>query len=118
MVASFSEVARRFELRITDGGQTASRYSGSDGNAFLFIVDRFYAQHPGFCPLEVNGFHAHLEGKVFLTLAAKGLEVRGFVYDLSARPAVTFAFFAASSPTVLKTQPCRTVNASRKKDNA
>jgi hypothetical protein len=118
LIAPFSSVLRRLELRVQDETQTASRYDGTERNAFLFIVDRFYQQNPGFCPLETNAFHADASGKVFLTLAARGLEVRGFVYDLAARPAVTFAVFAASSQSVLNTQPCRTVNASGKKDNA
>jgi hypothetical protein len=109
MVRGFGSVLRDLEIQITLNPESALRYSGSDSNAFLFIVDRFYQQNPGFCPLEKSGFHPDSSGKVFLTLAAKGLEVRGFVYDLSSRPAVTFTTFSGSSRGVLKTQPCRTV---------
>jgi hypothetical protein len=110
MVQDFASVLQSLEITWQRGSEVASRYGGSDGNAFLVIVDRFYELNPGFCPLEKNGFHADASGKVFLTLAAKGLEVRGFVYDLSSRPAVSFVTFSASSRAVLKTQPCRTVS--------
>lgn len=84
------------------------RYAGSDDNAFLRVIDSFYRENPGFCPVE-GGFHAGGNGRVFLTLAARGTLVRGFVYDLSARPRLQYIFLAGSSRASLKTQPCRTV---------
>ncbi len=112
MIGGFAATIRTLELRLDANSETGSRYVGSDGNAFLFIVDRFYRENPGFCPLERGGFGVDAGGKTFLTLAAKGLEVRGFVYDLSSRPSVSFVVFRASSAAALKTQPCRTVNGS------
>jgi hypothetical protein len=112
MIAGFTATIRTLELRVETNTEVGSRYVGSDGNAFLFIVDRFYRENPGFCPLERGGFGVDAGGKTFLTLAAKGLEVRGFVYDLSSRPSVSFVVFRASSAVALKTQPCRTVSGS------
>lgn len=109
MVQGFAPTLEGLAINLERGSETALRYAGSDQQAFLAIIDRFYQQNPGFCPLERGGFHSDTSGKVFLTIAAKGLEVRGFVYDLSARPRIDFALFAGSSAVVLKTQACRTV---------
>ncbi len=107
------ELTRPFRAQWQDFGVSLEvsgsfRYSGSEETAFYRVVDRFYTENPGFCPVE-KGFLVGLDGKTFVTLAARGLEVRAFAYDLSARPGVTFVFLKGQSSRVLKTQSCRTV---------
>ncbi|GMA14364.1 hypothetical protein [Deinococcus metallilatus] len=43
---------------------------------------------------------------MYLTLAARGNEVRGFVYDQRRRPRLTFAYFEGQSARVLERQAC------------
>ena len=93
-------------------GGEAYKYLGNDPDAFLRITDRFYTDNPGFCPLAENAFQASDDQRRFATIAAKGLEVRAFVYDLSARPNLTFAYLKGSSREVLKVKPCRTAGMS------
>ncbi len=98
------------DLKITLEPVGAYQYAGSDEQALFGAVDVFYQQNPGFCPLE-NGFYASpTANRVFLTLAAKGLEVRGFVYDLSSKPGFVFGFARGISVKELKVKPCQTVS--------
>ena len=73
MVRGFAPTLEGLAINLERGSETALRYAGSDQQAFLAIIDRFYQQNPGFCPLERGGFHSDTSGKVFLTIAAKGL---------------------------------------------
>jgi hypothetical protein len=89
----------------------AYRYDGSDDRAFLATIDRFYLENPGFCPVE-NGFFFLEDRQLYLTLAAKDLQVRAFIYDQSLRPKLIFAFINASSATKLPVTPCQTAKPS------
>ena len=98
------------DLKVTLESVSAFQYVGSDDQALFGAVDVFYQQNPGFCPLE-NGFYSSpTVNRVFLTLAAKGLEVRGFVYDLSSKPGFVFGFARGVSLKELKVKPCQTVS--------
>ena len=108
LLESFKPVLR--DLKITLEPVSAFQYIGTDDQALFGAVDVFYQQNPGFCPLE-NGFYASpTANRVFLTLAAKGLEVRGFVYVLSSKPGFVFGFARGASVAVLKVKPCPTVS--------
>ena len=108
LLESFKPVLK--DLKITLEPVSAYRYAGSDDQALFGAVDVFYQQNPGFCPLE-NGFYSSpTANRVFLTLAATGLEVRGFVYDLSSKPGFVFGFARGASVAVLKVKPCQTVS--------
>ncbi len=98
---------QRFGVNLEVSG--SFRYTGSEDAAFYRVVDRFYRENPGFCPVE-KGFLVGVDGQTFVTLAARGLEVRAFAYDLSARPGLTVVFLTGQSSRVLKTQSCRTVS--------
>lgn len=80
-------------------------YAGSDPQAFNVATRDFYARSPGFCPVQ-GGFLSASERPVYLTLAARGNEVRGFVYDQTQRPKLTFAYFEGTSTAPLERQPC------------
>ncbi|GMA15193.1 hypothetical protein E5F05_01835 (plasmid) [Deinococcus metallilatus] len=71
-------------------------YSGSQAEAFDVATRDFYGRYPGFCPVQ-GGFLAASDRAVYLTLAARGNEVRGFVYDQRRRPRLTFAYFEGQS---------------------
>ena len=103
------------DLKVTLEPVSAFQYVGSDDQALFGAVDVFYQQNPGFCPLE-NGFYSSpTVNRVFLTLAAKGLEVRGFVYNLSSKPGFVFGFARGTSLKELKVKPCQTVSPSASK---
>jgi hypothetical protein len=89
---------------------TAQRYSGDDTRAFSLIIDRFYLEHPGFCPV-TNGFMISATGKTAVTFATDedGSEVRALVYDLSSRPNFSFVFLRGFSRNKLPVTPCRRV---------
>jgi hypothetical protein len=93
---------------ITLGVGQAFRYEGSDERVFLQVIDQFYRQHPGFCPVE-RGFAAAPDRPLYITLAANGLDVRALVYDQSRKPKLSFSFIQGSSLSALPTTPCRTV---------
>ncbi|WP_395242065.1 hypothetical protein, partial [Salmonella sp. s60732] len=58
-------------------------------------------------PVEVLGDgRAVREGLDYLTLAARGNEVRGFVYDQTQRPKLIFAYFEGQSRQALERQAC------------
>ena len=88
--------------------EIAQRYEGNDNRAFSLAIDRFYLEHPGFCPV-VGGFLISSSGRSAVTFTAdeKGREVRAFVYDLVSRPRFSFAYVKGSSREVLPVTPCR-----------
>jgi hypothetical protein len=85
------------------------RYEGTDDRSFLAAVDRFYLESPGFCPLE-KAFYPGANN-ISMTLAAKSgtTQVRAFMYNLSTRPKLVFAYIFGTSRNPLKTAPCHTV---------
>jgi hypothetical protein len=102
----FQKVLDELGIRM-DSGQSF-RYEGDDDRAFLVAADGFYTAASGFCPLQSNAFHFLEDRAVFMTVAAKGLQVRLFVYDRSARPRFEFAYLNAESVKKLEVTPCRT----------
>jgi hypothetical protein len=96
------------DLGVTLTAQTAFMYDGDNPRALFAAADAFYTANPGFCPLETGFYPSEAGSSVFLTLAGKGLEVRGFVYDLSKKPGFVFGFSSGTSKTILKTSPCKT----------
>ena len=97
-------------MDITVGKGTAYRYAGTDDRAFLVAADRFYLENPGFCPLFENAFRYIPDRAIFMTIAAKGLEIRLFVYDRSDLPRLEFAYFQGVAKKKLATSPCRIAN--------
>ncbi len=95
-------------LGITLTAQSTFSYDGDNPRALFAAADAFYTANPGFCPLETGFYPSESGSSVFLTLAGKRLEVRGFVYDLSKKPGFVFGFSSGTSKTVLKTSPCKT----------
>jgi hypothetical protein len=106
------------EDRVRLGKGKSFKYEGTDQRAFLAMIDRFYLEHPGFCPVE-NAFLFDQEHQVYLSLAAhpgtgigavspEAREVRVLVYDQSQQPQLTFAFFEGLSTSAVTANPCRT----------
>jgi hypothetical protein len=107
-----------YDARIRLGKGKSFKYEGTDQRAFLAMIDRFYLEHPGFCPVE-NAFLFDQEHQVYLSLAAhpgtgigaaspEAREVRVLVYDQSQQPQLTFAFFEGLSTNPITASPCRT----------
>jgi hypothetical protein len=106
--AEFQVVLKTMKITV-DGGK-AYRYTGTDGRAFLVAADQFYRENPGFCPLFENAFQYIPDRSIFMTIAAKGLEVRLFVYDRSDLPRLEFAYFQGVAKEKLAVSPCRTAS--------
>jgi hypothetical protein len=106
MVASFIPQLKAIGIQLEDRG-TAYQYQGSDERAFLAVVDKFYLEHPGFCPLR-DAFFIAPEQNLYMTVAGKELEVAAFIYDQSQKPNLTFAFFNGKSTKKIPTIPCKT----------
>lgn len=95
-------------LGISVRSYQAHRYEGTDPNGFVQATNRFYQTYPGFCPL-TEAFYVAADGVRFMTLAGNnGLEVRGFLYDQSRRPRLSYAYFSGSSGQVLPAISCET----------
>ena len=77
---------------------------------FLVAADRFYLENLGFCPLFENAFQYIPDRAIFMTIVAKGLEIRLFVYDRSDLPRLEFAYFQGAAKEELATSSCRTAN--------
>ena len=100
-------------LGVTVTGYQTYRYEGADPNGFVEAINRFYLANPGFCPL-VEAFYAAPSGLQFMTLAGNnGAEVRGFLYDQSRRPKLTYAYFSGSSQRALPATACETATPER-----
>jgi hypothetical protein len=106
MVASFIPQLKAIGVQLEDRG-AAYQYQGSDERAFLAVVDKFYLEHPGFCPLQ-DAFFIALEQNLYMTVAGKNLEIAAFIYDQSQKPNLTFAFFNGKSTKKISTVPCKT----------
>lgn len=107
LIEPFRTVLNDLEIRIESG--QAFRYDGDDDRAFLAAADAFYTTSPGFCPLREQAFHFLETQAVFMTIAAKELQVRVFVYDRTERPKLEYAYLNGSSTKKLEVTPCRTV---------
>ncbi len=106
----FDDQLKMLGIRLGPG--LAYQYNGNDSRAFLFVVDRFYLEHPGFCPLAENGF-LYLENNtgLFMSLAAPiepqtGNPVIALVYDQNAKPKLRFVSLQGSSRTILPVTKC------------
>jgi hypothetical protein len=104
--AEFQAVLKTMKINVNGG--KAYRYVGTDERAFLVAADQFYRENPGFCPLFENAFQYIRDRSIFMTIAAKGLEVRLFVYDRSDLPRFEFAYFQGVAKEKLAVSPCRT----------
>lgn len=94
------------ELRITILTINSYQYRGTDEGAFLKIIQGFYKDHPGFCPL-VNSFYLKEEPLgIYMTVTAKGHEVAAIVYDQRQKPKFTYTMIHGLSDTVLETTSC------------
>jgi hypothetical protein len=106
LLTPFSNTFNQLGIVVTEG--KAYRYEGDDVNAFIQAINDFYKANPGFCPLEQAFFPAE-SGLQFLTLAGNNTtEVRGFIYDQSRKPRLTYAYVSGVSSQVYKTKPCET----------
>jgi len=103
LIAPFQAELKEAGVQVTRA--SVYRYAGGDAGAFNTATRDFYARSPGFCPVQ-GGFLAATEQAVYLTLAARGTEIRGFVYDQSLRPKLTFAYFEGQSAQPLERQAC------------
>jgi hypothetical protein len=87
------------------------RYGGVEDDAFISATNEFYLQNPGFCPLVENAFFASETGTQFMTLAGNNTnELRGFLYDQSQRPRLTYAYFAVRGNGPFQAIVCETAN--------
>ena len=110
LVKPFNDQLKSLEIQLGTG--IAYQYDGSDSRAFLVVVDRFYQEHPNFCPVLENGF-LYLENQpgLFMTLAAPlepqvGNPVIALVYDQTFKPKLTFVSLKGSSHKVLAVNKC------------
>jgi hypothetical protein len=93
-------------LGITVVGGEAYRYDGQEDAAFPQAVNRLYRDNPGFCPLE-EAFYPAPSGTRFMTVLARGKEVRLFVYEQAERPKLTFAYLRGMSDDAVPAVACR-----------
>ena len=105
---SFQHLIAPFERDLRELGISLGDYTGSSQDAFTQAVNTFYRENPGSCPLE-NAFYASETGLQFMTLAAKGTDIRGFLYDQSRRPALSYAYFDGVAETAQAVIVCETV---------
>jgi hypothetical protein len=110
LVNPFKDQLKNLEIQLGSG--MAYQYDGNDSRAFLVVVDRFYQEHPGFCPLVENGF-LYLENQpgLFMTLAAPlqpqaGNPVIALVYDQTFKLKLTFVSLKGASRKVLAVNKC------------
>lgn len=95
-------------LGITVTQREAYIHSGSDPDAFAKATNTFYLSNPGFCPLE-NAFFYDETGTKFMTLAGNNTgSIRGFLYDQSRRPRLTYAYFSGQTQQNLRAIVCDT----------
>jgi hypothetical protein len=110
LVKPFKEQLKNLEIQLGSG--IAYQYDGSDSRAFLAVVDRFYQEHPNFCPVSENGFlYLEKQPGLFMTLAAPlepraGNPVIALVYDQTFKPKLTFVSLKGSSRKVLAVNKC------------
>ncbi|MGX9688466.1 hypothetical protein ACTQ9L_15145 [Deinococcus wulumuqiensis] len=103
LIAPFSEDLQALGVQVERA--SVYRYTGTAPDAFAQATREFYQRYPGFCPLQ-GGFFAAENRPVFLTLAARGTEIRGFVYDQAERPRLPFAYFEGRSRETLGPAVC------------
>jgi hypothetical protein len=91
----------------------AYKYVGSDDSGFIQAINDFYLTYPGFCPLVDNAFYPAQNGIVFMTLASNNSpQLRGFLYDQSQKPRLTYAYFEASGESSFASISCKTAKIS------
>jgi hypothetical protein len=106
LLTPFSNTFSQLGIVVTEG--KAYRYEGDDVNAFIQAINDFYKANPGFCPLE-QAFYPAESGLQFLTLAGNNTtEVRGFLYDQSRKPRLTYAYVEGVSSQTYQAKPCET----------
>lgn len=112
--ALFNELVAPFrfdleQLGISITSFEAFEYQGNNENVFFQATNDFYTNNPGYCPLE-NAFYASETALSFMTLASdNATTVRGFLYDQSKRPALTYAYFKGTATQSLAAIVCETV---------
>jgi hypothetical protein len=109
LTAPFEQTLR--DLNITVTSFETFRYDGDDPNAFITAVNEFYKSNPGFCPLQ-EAFYPASNGLQFMTLAGNNAtQVRGFLYDQSRKPKLTYAYFEGQVSGLLPAIACETAPA-------
>lgn len=90
-------------------GYESYQYQGKDEEVFKRVINGFYLRNPGFCPLTGTAFFAAEDGVRFMTLLGNSTgELRGFLYDQSRRPGLTYAYFAAKGEGAYQGMACKT----------
>ncbi|GGJ59629.1 hypothetical protein [Deinococcus roseus] len=105
------QLQEAFSEIFTDAGiviqqKSAFKYAGLSATGFTALINLYYKNHPGFCPV-VDGFYiSESRPNTYMTLTAKGNKVSAFVYDQSEKPFVTYAYLEGESRQVLETRSC------------
>ena len=106
LVIPFEQDLKQLGVKVES--HTTFRYNGSDPKAFIQTINDFYRQNPNFCPLK-EAFYAAPNGLIFMTLASdNSTNVRGFLYDHSNKPRLTYAYFKGVSSNILPAIVCDT----------
>jgi hypothetical protein len=101
----FPDVLQYYKIQFSKG--TSFEYTGTDERAFLAVVDSFYLEVPGYCPM-IDGYHVSSTGFWQMTLAAKDKGVRALIYNLNQKPKFEYAILEGQSLEPLPTRPCST----------
>lgn len=80
-------------------------YTQENPQGLGIILQHFYQQNPGFCPLK-NAFFPAQDPSIYMTLLGKARAIRGFIYDLREKPKISYVFFEAQSQIPLERVSC------------
>jgi hypothetical protein len=101
-VSEFQPILARLGIEAKSG--VVQRYQ-SQGEPLLEVTQAFYQTYPGFCPLRSGSFWRSSVRSKFMTITAKGNDVRLFVYEPE-QQGVLYAAVEAGSKDVLEVAPC------------
>lgn len=102
--AVFQQELDQLGIQVTSG--TSFLYEGLDLNAFQNIINRFYQEHPGYCPLENAFFLKENPYGLYMTVTAKGNAVAALIYDQRQKPKITYSVLEGQSKELLGVTNC------------
>ncbi len=101
-IADFKPVLDKLGIAIESG--VIQQYQ-SQGEPLVEITRAFYQEYPGYCPLRNLAFHRSPIRSRFLTITAKGQEMRLFAYEPE-QQGVTYAVVKATAKDIMEVAPC------------
>lgn len=105
LLLSFDQKLQGRGIQVVEATGESIRPNTEGG--LLYIVQQFRNRAQGFCPLAEESFTTDVSGKQFLTIFARGDQVRALIYDRTEPQEIVWATLSGKTKADLPVKNCQ-----------